>query len=82
MFWRRLQACRPAPLNDLGDGGKVTVGDVFFTEVKGNRRKIYFTSITDYNGSINLKVLGDENEDMSKWEASIQHNLIVRGNYT
>ena len=36
------------PLNDLGDGGKVTVwGDVFFTEVKGNRRKIYFTSITD-----------------------------------
>lgn len=46
------------PLNDLGDGGKVTVwGDVFFTEVKGNRRKIYFTSITDYNGSINLKVL-------------------------
>ncbi len=32
-------------LNDLGDGGKVTVwGDVFATEVKGSRRKIYFTS--------------------------------------
>ena len=56
------------PLNDLGDGGKITVwGDVFATEVKGNRRKIYFTSITDYNGSINLKVLGDDGEDMSKW---------------
>jgi DNA polymerase-3 subunit alpha (Gram-positive type) len=72
------------PLNDLGDGGKVTVwGDVFFTEVKGNRRKIYFTSITDYNGSINLKVLGDENEDMSKWEGlKSGTTLIVRGNYT
>ena len=72
------------PLNDLGDGGKVTVwGDVFFTEVKGNRRKIYFTSITDYNGSINLKVLGDENEDVSKWEGlKSGTTLIVRGNYT
>mgnify|MGYP000166941720 CR=1 FL=1 len=58
-------------------------GDVFFTEVKGNRRKIYFTSITDYNGSINLKVLGDENEDMSKWEGlKSGTTLIVRGNYT
>ena len=72
------------PLNDLGDGGKVTVwGDVFFSEVKGNRRKIYFTSITDYNGSINLKVLGDDGEDMSKWEnIKPGTTLIVRGNYT
>ena len=72
------------PLNDLGDGGKVTVwGDVFATEVKGNRRKIYFTSITDYNGSINLKVLGDDGEDMSKWEGlKPGTTLIVRGNYT
>ncbi|MEE0801594.1 MAG: PolC-type DNA polymerase III [Gemmiger sp.] len=72
------------PLNDLGDGGKVTVwGDVFFSEVKGNRRKIYFTSITDYNGSVNLKVLGDETEDMSKWEGiKPGTTLIVRGNYT
>ena len=72
------------PLNDLGDGGKITVwGDVFATEVKGNRRKIYFTSITDYNGSINLKVLGDDGEDMSKWEGlKPGTTLIVRGNYT
>ena len=81
------KAFKPAdlrPLNDLGDGGKVTVwGDVFATEVKGNRRKIYFTSITDYNGSINLKVLGDEGEDMSKWEGlKPGTTLIVRGNYT
>ena len=72
------------PLNDLVDGGKVTVwGDVFFSEVKGSRRKIYFTSITDYNGSINLKVLGDDGEDMSKWEnIKPGTTLIVRGNYT
>ena len=51
--------------------------------MKGNRRKIYFTSITDYNGSINLKVLGDEGEDMSKWEGlKPGTTLIVRGNYT
>ena len=72
------------PLNDLGDGGKITVwGDVFASEVKGNRRKIYFTSITDYNGSVNLKILGDEGEDMSKWEGiKPGTTLIVRGNYT
>ena len=72
------------PLNDLGDGGKVTVwGDVFATEVKGSRRKIYFTSITDYSGSVNLKILGDEGEDMSKWEGlKPGTTLIVRGNYS
>lgn len=70
-------------LNDLGDGGKVVVwGDVFATEVKGSRRKIYFTSITDYTGSVNLKILGDEDADMSKWEGlKPGTTLIVRGNY-
>ena len=70
-------------LNDLGDGGKVTVwGDVFATEVKGSRRKIYFTSITDYSGSVNLKVMGEEGADMSKWEGlKPGTTLIVRGNY-
>ena len=70
-------------LNDLGDGGKVTVwGDVFATEVKGSRRKIYFTSITDYTGSVNLKVLGDPDADMSKWEGlKPGTTLVVRGNY-
>ena len=70
-------------LNDLGDGGKVTVwGDVFATEVKGSRRKIYFTSITDYSGSVNLKVMGEEGTDMSKWEGlKPGTTLIVRGNY-
>ena len=37
-------------LRDVGaEAGKVTVwGDVFFTEIKGNWRKIYSISITDY----------------------------------
>ena len=41
------------PLKDLGgEGGKCVIwGDVFFTEVKGNDRKIYTVSITDYTGS-------------------------------
>ena len=72
------------PLNDLGDGGKITVwGDVFASEVKGNRRKIYFTSITDYTGSVSVKMLGDDGEDMSKWE-SIKPGttFIIRGDYS
>ncbi len=71
------------PLNNLGDGGKVTVwGDVFFSEVKGNRRKIYFTSITDYTGSVSVKMLGDEGVDMSKWEGiKPGTTFIVRGDY-
>ena len=58
------------PLKDLGgEGGKCMIwGDVFFTEVKGNYRKIYTVSITDYTGSINLKIRAQEGEDCSKWE--------------
>ena len=72
------------PLNNLGDGGKVTIwGDVFFSEVKGNRRKIYFTSITDYTGSVSIKMLGDEGVDMSKWEdVKPGTTWIVRGDYS
>ena len=71
------------PLNDLGDGGKVTVwGDVFATEVKGNRRKIYFTSITDYTGSVSVKMLADDGADMSKWEGiKPGTTFIIRGDY-
>lgn len=70
-------------LNDMPDGGKVTVwGDVFATEVKGSRRPIYFTSITDYTGSVNLKILGEDGADMSKWEGlKPGTTLVVRGNY-
>ena len=70
------------PLKDLGgEGGKCTIwGDVFFSEVKGNFRKIYTVSITDYQGSINLKIRAQEGEDCSKWETLGKGTtLIVRG---
>ena len=55
-------------------------GDVFFTEVKGNYRKIYTVSITDYTGSINLKIRAQEGEDCSKWESIGKGTtVIVRG---
>ena len=55
-----------APLKDLGgEGGKCMIwGDVFFTEVKGSFRKIYTVSITDYTGSINLKIRAQEGEGL------------------
>ena len=70
------------PLKDLGgEGGKCTIwGDVFFSEVKGNYRKIYTVSITDYQGSINLKIRAQEGEDCSKWESIGKGTtVIVRG---
>ena len=73
------------PLKDLGgEGGKCMIwGDVFFTEVKGNYRKIYTVSITDYTGSINLKVRAQEGEDCSKWENIPKGTtLLVRGDCT
>ncbi len=72
------------PLHDLGDGGKVTVwGDVFAAEVKGSRRKVYLTSITDYTGSVNLKVMAEDGQNSSKWEGIAPGTtLVVRGNYT
>ena len=55
-------------------------GDVFFTEVKGNFRKIYTVSITDYTGSINLKIRAQEGEDCSKWESIPKGTtVVVRG---
>ena len=64
---------KPADLTPLrnvgGDGGRVTIwGDVFAVEVKGNYHKSYVVSITDYTGSINLKLRSREGEDYSKWE--------------
>ena len=70
------------PLKDLGgEGGKCMIwGDVFATEVKGNFRKIYSVSITDYTGSINLKIRAQEGEDCSKWEGLKNGTtLLVRG---
>ena len=82
---------RPAeltPLAELGaDNGKVVIwGDVFATETKGNFRKSYMVSITDYHGSINLKMRSGDNDDPnkpSKWEGlKPGTTLVVRGSCT
>ena len=70
------------PLKDIGgEGGKVTVwGEVFASEVKGNFRKIYTVSITDYTGSVNLKIRAQEGEDCSKWEGlKPGTTLVIKG---
>ena len=55
-------------------------GDVFFTEVKGSFRKIYTVSITDYTGSINLKIRAQEGEDCSSGSPSPKGTtVVVRG---
>lgn len=75
----------PTPLKDLGgEGGKCIIwGDVFAKETKGNFRKTYTVSITDYTGSINLKVRAQEGEDASKWEdIANDATVIVRGDCT
>ncbi|MEG0617087.1 MAG: PolC-type DNA polymerase III [Oscillospiraceae bacterium] len=70
------------PLGNIGNvAGKVTVwGDVFFTEIKGKFRKIYSISITDYTGSVNIKIRPNENENCDKWENIVQgETLIIKG---
>lgn len=67
------------PLKELGgDGGRVMIwGDVFAVEVKGNYQKSYIISITDYTGSINLKLRSREGEDFSKWEELKKGSTLV-----
>ncbi len=85
VFWGK--AFKPAGLTPLkqvgGEGGKVTVwGDVFASEVKGSFKKIYSVSITDYTGSINLKVRAqsEDDEHAAKWEGIKNGStLVVRG---
>ncbi len=70
-------------LSDLGGqaAGKVTVwGDVFFTELKGSFNKIYSISLTDYTGSINLKIRMKPDENSSAWDdIGPGDTLIVKG---
>lgn len=82
------KAFKPAGLTALGqldaESGKVTVwGDVFCCEVKGSFRKSCLVSITDYTGSVCIKVRCAENEDSTKWE-ELQNGatLVVRGDFT
>ena len=73
------------PLKELGgDGGRVMIwGDVFAVEVKGNFQKSYIVSITDYTGSINLKLRSREGEDFGKWEELKKGTtLVLKGECT
>lgn len=74
------------PLKRIGaEAGKCVVwGDVFFSEEKGNFRKNYTISITDYTGSVSLKIRSDVNDNLEKWEekwGSIRKGdtLIIKG---
>ena len=72
-----------AKLSDLGgqSAGKVTIwGDVFATELRGSFNKIYTISLTDYTGSINLKVRMKMDENSTAWdEVGAGDTLIVKG---
>lgn len=64
---------KPGELTALGkvgaDTDRLTIwGDVFAVEVKGNFQKSYIVSITDYTGSVSIKLRGRDGEDLSKWE--------------
>ena len=74
-------------LKEVGyDSGKCMVwGDVFFSEVKGSYMKSYVISITDYTGSINLKVRCQREDNPAKWEKKWEKlqkgdTIIVKGN--
>ncbi len=73
------------PLRDLTEtnSGKMVVwGDVFAQEIKGNYRKSYLISVTDYTSSIVVKYLEREEGDGAKWEGlSNGSTLIIRGDW-
>lgn len=79
------KAFRPkelTPLRELGaDTDKVTIwGDVFAKDLRGSRRKIYTISITDYTGSVNLKIFPQEGESCEKWEQlAVGDTVILNG---
>ncbi len=65
------------------DGKSVIWGDVFFVECRENFRKIYTISLTDYKGSVNLKIILDKGAPSGKLDdISAGMTLVVRGNCT
>ncbi len=76
---------KPSDFTNLIDAakaqGKVIVwGDVFYTAESGKWRKIITISITDYTGSINVKVFIEPNASSAKWD-NIEKNdtLVIEG---
>lgn len=83
LFGTRFRPSAFTALRDLGsmNAGRVTVwGDVFFQKLKANFNKIYLISITDYTGSINLKIRMRQEENDSVW-ADIPNGatLVIQG---
>ncbi len=61
--------------------GKITVwGDIFYISIMKRRKTIITVSITDYTGSINLKIFQDNNVSCAKWEnLSKNDTIVIRG---
>ncbi len=76
---------KPSDFTDLLNvsnlGGKTTIwGDIFYISIMKRRKTIITVSITDYTGSINLKIFQDNNVSCAKWEnLSKNDTIIVRG---
>lgn len=84
LYGQKFKPNKTTPLGDLSaDSGKVVVwGDVFSNVVKGNFKKNYTISITDYTGSVNIKAWADNRETNTVWD-KIKNNdtLIIKGDY-
>ncbi len=84
LYGGRFKPNKTTALSELSaDSGKVVIwGDVFSNVVKGNYKKNYTISITDYSGSVNIKAWADNRETNTVWD-KIQNNdtLIVKGDY-
>ena len=75
---------KPIPIKDLTtEDGKVNVwGDIFDIETKETRdksRKIYTIDITDYTGSLTLKILQDINQCKELDSLAKGQTIMVRG---
>ncbi len=64
------------------DGQCIVWGDVFFTDLRDNWKKIYTISITDYKGSVNLKIILDAGSRTENLDSISQGMTIVaRGSF-
>ncbi len=71
-------------LFDITDtkGNNVMWGDVFFTDCRDGYKKIYTIAITDYKGSVNLKIILDGNAQSGKLDdIKPGMTIVVRGNF-
>lgn len=75
---------KPTPIKKIApDSGNVTIwGDVFyknFNETRDKRRKIYTIYITDYTGSMTLKIIEEKEKCKSIDSIKNGESILVRG---